>query len=317
MRITLKNLFLLIFTVPLLFGCLSTGTGAHDDNNFTVVGIQLSVSPELYRTEEVFTREMSALIALIDGIYHPDLIVLPEYSGVFLSLIPYLPEILTASNYEEAFKILSAKRPAMECPGDLFIRESERVESYWTGLWSRIASKHGVFILPGSVFLKDEQGKLKNRGMLFGRDGELLYIQDKVYLTDFEINILEISPGDMNEPRTVSLDGLSIGFSICRDTFFPALEEQLLGADLWIDIKANGVPFTQEEEELFQKALPERILSSGVPYGMTVCLTGSFLDLLWEGVSSAIMLEDGSLKVISEAPGWSTQEVVVITLPER
>ena len=64
--------------------------------------------------------------------------------------------------------------------------------------------------------------------------------------------------------------------------------------DYWIDIKANGEEFTEDIAGKFYYALPKRIEESGAGGGMTVCLTGSFLDLFWEG-SSFIVTRHGGM----------------------
>ena len=82
------------------------------------------------------------------------------------------------------------------------------------------------------------------------------------------------------------------------------------GADFWIDIKANGELFKEEQKELFTRALPGRIKGSTVPYGVTVCLTGRFLELFWEGESSFIKKIDDSVHTFIKSETVKSNEIL-------
>ena len=60
-----------------------------------------------------------------------------------------------------------------------------------------------------------------------------------------------------------------IAFTICRDTFLTEWEEVHAEADLWIDVKAEGEPYSAETKRRFSLALPARIAASPVPVGFT------------------------------------------------
>jgi predicted amidohydrolase len=153
---------------------------------------------------------------------------------------------------------------------------------------------------------------------LYDSSGQSSYVQDKVYLTPFEEQLLGVSPGLLEQAKPLVLNGVRIGITICRDTFFPAWLSQYSGVDLWIDIKANGAAFTQEERERFLRAVPARIGEGGIPYGLTVCLTGSLLDLLWEGESSlALWDEAGGTRYIRETTSVTEEEILFFSIGGR
>jgi hypothetical protein len=85
--------------------------------------------------------------------------------------------------------------------------------------------------------------------------------------------------------------------------------------DLWIDIKANGALYTQEERQRFLRAVPARITEGDIPYGLTVCLTGSLLDMLWEGESSLAFKEPGEqVRFVEKTSSASEEEILFISI---
>ena len=81
-----------------------------------------------------------------------------------------------------------------------------------------------------------------------------------------------------------------------------------------IDIKANGAPYTEEARQEFQKALPARLPGSGVRYGITACLVGRLLDIVWEGESSFIELDSGVVRARARSEGWTGYQGLVVSL---
>jgi hypothetical protein len=165
--------------------------------------------------------------------------------------------------------------------------------------WGVLARKYSVTIIGGSYFAYDGEN-LTNRLIVYGPSGDRIYEQDKYFLTDFERDIITLSRGSSSNPGGFEINGKKIVLTICRDTFLDRWEKMYDGADLWIDIKANGEIFTEDTKALFSRALPARMKDSTVPSGVTVCLTGQFLELMWEGESSfVIKTEDSVYPVIT------------------
>jgi predicted amidohydrolase len=223
--------------------------------------------------------------------YRPDLIVFPEYTAAFLALVPHRRALEGAASVAQGLERVRAADPLVRDLRELFLLNSGWVERAMESVFGDLAGRYGVTILAGSYFAwaEAENGAgLTNRAVVFGADGRRVYQQDKVYLTPFEEELLGLSPGKLSAAAPFRVAGARVGLTICRDSFFSAWEEQLRGSDLWVDIKANGTAYTEEERRRFERALPARIRSGGVPYGLTVCLTGAYLDLLWEGASALV-----------------------------
>jgi predicted amidohydrolase len=303
------------WAVPSAVPARSAGGG---DPHLRVAAVQLSVDSEMLSSLEAYRSRITRLVErTLPG--RPDLVVFPEYTAAFLALVPHHRELAGAKTVAEGLERVRAAEPLVGNLYDLFALESGWVERAVQELFGGLARRYGVAVLAGSYFAWStgaEGGRLTNRLVVFGSDGQALYGQDKVYLTPFEEELLGLSPGAISEARPFALRGGRIAVTICRDTFFSRWERQLAGSDLWIDIKANGIAFTQEERERFQRALPARIRSGNVPYGLTVCLNGTLLDLLWEGVSSLVGKSgpDG-VTTLRAAPSPRHEELLLLSVP--
>jgi hypothetical protein len=124
--------------------------------------------------------------------------------------------------------------------------------------------------------------------------------------------MIEISPGTIEDAGTFMVSGKEVAVTICRDTFFEEWEEKYDDVFLWVDIKANGAVYDQEQEKSFLRALPERIINTDVRYGMTVCAVGEYIDLFWEGESTVIAKEKGSLRLIDESESEDSGDVIFL-----
>jgi hypothetical protein len=150
---------------------------------------------------------------------------------------------------------------------------------------------------------------------IFDPHGEELYWQDKVYLTPFEEELLGLTPGRLEAARPFLVGGRRVALTLCRDTFFEDWEPILSGAELWVDLKANGEPFTAQERAAFQRALPARLPGGQVPYGLTLCLTGSLAGLAWEGESSLVHWRAGGTSLLAKAATPTGEDILFFTLP--
>ncbi|MBN1835783.1 MAG: hypothetical protein JW820_08025 [Spirochaetales bacterium] len=297
----------------------SAPAGAH----LRVAAVQLSVHLEMLRSLETYSAHMEAALEAALAC-RPDLVVFPEYTGVFLSLIPYYRELAGASTVEEGLERVRRREPLVGSLRDLFLLNSGWTERALEAVFATAARKSGAVILAGSFFAwaEGESGpRLTNRAVVFGADGSRIYYQDKVYLTPFEEDLLGLSPGSLSVVEPFPVSRGRVGVTICRDSFFSEWEAQLAGSDLWVDIKANGTAYTQEEQERFQRALPARIRSGDVPFGLTVCLTGSLFDLVWEGQSSLVRKQlsagGGIPEVVTlrKATSAREQEILLLSVP--
>ncbi|MDM9627167.1 carbon-nitrogen hydrolase family protein [Rhizobium sp. S152] len=93
---------------------------------------------------------------------------------------------------------------------------------------SELARELGIHMHVGSTAIALEDGKMANRGYLFGPDGKILNRYDKIHMFDVDLDNGEswresaaYRPG--SEARVVSLPFAQMGFAICYDVRFPAL----------------------------------------------------------------------------------------------
>ncbi|WP_028748722.1 carbon-nitrogen hydrolase family protein [Rhizobium mesoamericanum] len=93
---------------------------------------------------------------------------------------------------------------------------------------SELARDLGIFMHVGSTAIAVSDGKLANRGYLFGPDGKILNRYDKIHMFDVDLDNGEswresaaYRPG--SEARVLSLPFAEMGFAICYDVRFPAL----------------------------------------------------------------------------------------------
>ncbi|MCK5156153.1 MAG: hypothetical protein KAQ69_06945 [Spirochaetales bacterium] len=278
----------------------------------TVLGIQYKLEIDNYQDIGTFSDSLHELFEEYLPQERPLLVVFPEYTSVPLSLIPESGKFGEYDSFHSAFqKIYSTLDPDLN---SLFSRRASYVEKMMDQVWGSLALSYGVYLGAGTVFTLDKTGGLKNRMYIYGPDGNRIYQQDKVFLTPFEESVLNLQSGKIRDAPGFELGGKKIVFTICRDSFFEQWNDIHGESTLWIDIKANGVSFDAEQREIFHNALPERIRQTGVPYGMTLCLTGSFFDLFWEGESSLIGKTDNDVLLLQRTDNWIDNGVIRLNL---
>jgi predicted amidohydrolase len=123
------------------------------------------------------------------------LLVLPEYFSMVLAGVTVKAPDLQA----ELFSVLDQGEKLLEN-------------------LSAIASRHKIFLLAGSVPMRDPDGKIRNRAPFIAPSGHMLF-QDKQAMTRFEAEEWGISGGDGPKVFETSLG--RIGISICYDSEFP------------------------------------------------------------------------------------------------
>ena len=251
-----------------------------------------------------------------------DLLIFPEYLGVFAALIPWREYLDEDRPFEEVWVEIASENPGINSLTDLFIRGSVETARYLDKVWGDLARQYNVAILSGTRFsYSPERGGLMNQAVVYGPEGTILYRQNKYFLTEFEEEILGLTGGDIYQTPGFRIKDRLIRLTICRDTFLKDWESLYREGDLWIDIKANGVAYTPDQKELFTRALPARLPATPIPYGITACLTGHFLNLLWEGESSIIINNNQSYsfcnpaQYIDVAEDYDSFEIMRVSFP--
>jgi deaminated glutathione amidase len=118
-------------------------------------------------------------------------------------------------------------------PKEGFAEAAEPIPGPTTERFSRLARKHGIYLLGGSIHEQSgEPDKYFNTSTLFDPYGELIAAYRKIHLFDVRIgdNVVaaeseRIVAGE--EPVTAEVDGHRVGFSICYDLRFPELYRSL------------------------------------------------------------------------------------------
>jgi predicted amidohydrolase len=102
-----------------------------------------------------------------------------------------------------------------------------------------LARELGIHVHVGSTAILLDDGKVANRGLLFGPDGLLVTRYDKIHMFDVDLDNGEswresatYRPGE--EARVADLPFGRMGFAICYDVRFPQLfrAEALAGAEI-------------------------------------------------------------------------------------
>jgi len=147
-----------------------------------------------------------------------------------------LPENFSFLGAQDAERIAAAEAPG-DGPAQAFLIDA--------------ACRHGVWIVGGTIPIRDRNDRASSRSYLVSPDGKVAAFYDKIHLFDVEI------PGQMGESYRESATTLAgervvaaetplglIGMTICYDVRFPALFHRLgvLGVDVIVVPAAFTVP---------------------------------------------------------------------------
>jgi predicted amidohydrolase len=287
---------------------------AAEERPLRVAAVQLSIHPADIASLAAFRARIEDLVAACLPA-EPDLILFPEYTSAFLALVPYGALLQDAASITEALRRVRAREPLVHGLRDLFLLNAGLAEAAARELFGGLARRYRAALGAGTLFALERGGRLVNRALVFGRDGRLLHAQDKVLLTEFEQEELGLEAGSPTRAGPFLLEGRRIGLTICRDTYLEEWERLLAGCDLWVDLKGSGQAFTEQARERFRLALPARLAASGVPYGLTVCLTGRLCGQLWEGESFlAVLGSEGRVRTAVRAASPTGEETLLLEL---
>ena len=104
---------------------------------------------------------------------------------------------------------------------------------------SRLSAELGIYVHVGSTAILRDDGRLANRALLFGPDGDRIAVYDKVHMFDVDLDNGESWRESAayeagTEAVVADLPIARIGFAICYDLRFPQLfrAEALAGAEV-------------------------------------------------------------------------------------
>ncbi len=307
----------LFLIIVLLMGCAAEPPA--DTEGIAITAVQFALREEFYASPAVFEAHLRKICREAVEEYQPDLIVFPEYTGVFLGITEYSDIFTSVSTVGGAFRKIRRIEPEIDSLAALFQENAGQASLWMDRIFGGLAEEFDVYILGGTYFHASEDSSgtisLYNRLVIYDPRGERCYEQDKVFLTPFEKDLLQLCPGEFPVDPGIEIGGAPVVFTICRDAFFDEWTEINEDGYIWIDIKANGDVFDEEAKELFRRALPARLAEGDVPYGLTVSLTGRFLDLFWEGRTSAYKVINDKVFRTAYTKRHDGREFLHVTFP--
>ena len=133
---------------------------------------------------------------------------------------------------------------------------------------SQLAGELGIYVHVGSTAIALADGKVANRGFLFGPDGARICAYDKIHMFDVDLDNGEswresavYSPGAT--ARMADLPFARLGFAICYDVRFPELFKTQ--AQAGAEIISVPAAFTRQTGEAhWETLLRARAIENGV-----------------------------------------------------
>ncbi len=311
-----------------------------------LVGIQTYMTVNDYATEAKFQNKLAGYLAqaAAEGWLQPDSIVIfPENIGTWLIVLNAHESIFRAETMDQAMKskirhtlprFLSTlfKTKGKNRPVDaLFRMHAKKMARVYQLTFSHLASRYGVTIVAGSIFLPEpaisegwlqpSSGPLQNISATFGSDGRLYpHLTRKNTPVHEETSFLK--PGTLADLPVFDTPAGRLGVLICSDAWHPASYAALAAQGVQIiavpnnqggwhqpwpgyaagdvpdNVKQQDIGTLTEREAWLKYALPGRIEQSGASAGMHVFFHGRLWDQVSEG--QTIMVNEATLIVAPE-----------------
>jgi predicted amidohydrolase len=236
-----------------------------------------------------------------------DILVFPEdvglltaFSGVKGKSISEGIQELYSSNQEKIEAIMRDQGLDNLITG-IFLAMTEKFVNDFFDLFSSLSREYGVYSVTCNNMARFERrgGKLKvagrfvyNTAFVFNPKGNLIFQQDKVFLTQMEKD-LGISPGDISRVSTFNLEGREMGIAISLDAFTPGYISRLEGAEIVMQPDANPVKWNSflengrwQPEEWMESAYYIAQRTDRTKFVINPMMVGDLLDVRFEGQSS-------------------------------
>ena len=272
-----------------------------DKKNIRVAAVQEKVS--VMKNLRAYVDNMHRLTkACIDK--GAQLVTFPEENGLLsLGMLPFAETILKVSSNN---KSNSSKDGGYDIK-KIFYYLSPFLKEIFETLFSQLSKGFGVYIMPGSIMLY-ENGKLYNRAYLFGPNGEIVGVQDKLHLLEHE-KPLGICVGEELKVFETLLG--RVAFPVCMDaTYFETFKIlKNMGAEIVI------IPIANIEEYNYYLALRgiwPRVQESGL-YGIKSALVGDLYGIGFTGragIFSPIDITSNGSGIIAESKSYNEEEII-------
>lgn len=313
---------------------------ARETRQARLIAVGNRINLKAVASEATFAAELERIVGL--AVPHlaadrPNLVALGEVLGLPLALAGKrgsLPRRMHSASvaismlalaytgrifyYRRAFPSISLVRALLLSLSDLMYRP-------FTETLSQLAARHHIYlsastIVPhvycstdpakisrfgrkqaGRVYLPADPG-VYNTGFLWGPDGSLLGTIDKVFLTESERKMLDITPGDLDAVRPFETELGKVGIALSLDAFTPdylrRLDEQgtriLLQNDandgVWAGPSATCEWQPQEWLNSVLGSLQEEY--PHIMYNICPMQVGNFFDIVFDGQSTITMKSD-------------------------
>lgn len=305
-----------------------------------LIAISNRINLHAATNEETFATELERIVGMAVphlAVDRPNLVVLGELLGLPLALsgkLGALPRRMRTSNVAISMLALGYTRrilyyrhafPGISLVRALLLSLSDILYRPFTETLSKLAAHHKIFlsastITPhvyastapakvgrfgnkrvGRVYLPADPG-VYNTGFCWGPDGALLGTTDKVFLTESERTILDLTPGDLDEVHPISTEMGKIGIAISLDAFKPAYLRRLddLGTRIILQNDANDASWSAPSKTWEWQ--PQEWLNSvlgclqdeypNLLYNVCPMQVGNFFDISFDGQSTITMKSD-------------------------
>ncbi|TDD69957.1 carbon-nitrogen hydrolase family protein [Actinomadura rubrisoli] len=132
-----------------------------------------------------------------------------------------------------------------------FVRSAEPLDGAFTAALGDLARRHGVHVVAGMNERLDEPGRISNTLVAAGPDGTIAARYRKMHLYDafgYKESAL-VRHGEIADPETFTVDGVTFGMQTCYDVRFPEVTRRIVdaGADV-LALPAEWVPGPLKED---------------------------------------------------------------------
>ncbi len=288
-------------------------------------------------TEQTFAAELERVVGMAVPYLakdRPNLVALGEILGLPLAMTGkrgYLSRLMHTSNVAISMLALAYGRrmmyyrrlyPGISLVRSLLLALSDVLYRPFVSTLSGLAARHSIYLsastIPphvywststvdinpfgrrhsGKVFLPTDPG-VYNTGFLWGPDGSLIGSTDKVFLTDSEKVVLDLTPGDLEAVQAFGTEVGKIGIAISLDAFTPEFLRKLdsQGTRIVIQHNANDQPWASPSKTSDWQ--PQEWLNSVFGsvqdeyphhyYNICTMRVGNYFDVTFDGQSTITM----------------------------
>ncbi|MFD0688547.1 carbon-nitrogen hydrolase family protein [Actinomadura fibrosa] len=183
-----------------------------------------------------------------------------------------------------------------------FLASAEPLDGPFTTGLGELARRHGIHLVAGVNERLDDPGRISNTLVAVAPDGSIAATYRKTHLYDafgYKESAM-VRPGDLADPETFTVDGVTVGMQTCYDVRFPEVTRRIVdaGADV-LALPAEWVPGPLKEdhwrtlvraraiENTIYVAAADQCAPTGAGNSMIVDPMGVVVAALGEGTGTA------------------------------